>query len=141
MENIQSILLNLPHNDTIRINKIVKIIDHTYLAATSKGMYKFENQKFEKINIAGLEKQEIFWICCDNENNILLGAKGKIYEVKDNAVVRTIKVDLFENNNVIRVMKDTKGNIWFTIMNKGFYFIQSGADIITDAGRKVGLAK
>ncbi|MBK7447784.1 MAG: hypothetical protein IPJ45_17525 [Ignavibacteria bacterium] len=73
------------------------------------------------------------------KKNILLGAKGKIYEVKDNSVVRTIEVDLFENNNVIRVMKDIKENIWFTIMNKGFYFIQSGTDIITDAGRKVGL--
>ena len=138
-DNTLNLLGNLFYPDSIRINKMLKILDNTFLAATSKGMYKFENQKFEKINFDGLEKQEIFWICSDNENNILLGAKGKIYEVKDNSVVRTIEVDLFENNNVIRVMKDTKGNIWFTIMNKGFYFIQSGTDIITDAGRKVGL--
>jgi ligand-binding sensor domain-containing protein len=131
--------LNLLFNDTIPINKLVKIPDNTFLAATTFGMYKYENQKLEKLNIHGFKDQKIFWIYCDRENNIVLGAKGKIYEVKDNAVVRTIDVDLFENNNVIRVMKDTKENIWFTIMNKGFYFIPTGTDIIMNVGKKVGL--
>ncbi|MBK6539162.1 MAG: hypothetical protein IPG09_15830 [Ignavibacteria bacterium] len=104
-------------------------------------MYKFENQKFEKLNISGLEDQQIFWICRDRDNNILLGAKGKIYEVKDNGVVRVIDVDLFENNNVFRLMKDSKGNIWFSISNRGFFYIPAGTDIIEDMGKKVGLEK
>ena len=138
-DNTLNLFNNLNYSDSININKIIKIFDDTFLAATSKGLYKFENQEFKKINIAGLEEQQIFWICVDKENNIFLGAKGKIYEVKDKAVVRTIEVDLFENNNVIRLMKDTKGNIWFSITNKGVYFIQSGTEIITDIGEKVGL--
>ncbi len=139
MDNTLNLFKNPFYPDTIHLNKMVKLMDGSFLAATSKGIYKFENREFKKINISGLEDQKIFWVCCDRDKNILLGAKGKIYEVKDNAVVRTIEVDLFENNNVIRVMKDTKGNIWFSIMNKGFYFIKSGTDIITDVGMKVGM--
>lgn len=135
----QNLFKILHYPDTIQINKMVKMIDNTFLAATSKGIYKFENQEFEKLNITGLEEQEIFWICSDRESNILLGAKGKIYEVENKSVIRTIEVDLFEHNNVMRLMKDSKGNIWFTIMNKGFYFIQAGTEIITDVGRKLGL--
>ena len=138
-DNTLNLFKNPFYPDTIHINKMVKIADNTILTATSKGIYKFENQEFEKINISGLEEQQIFWICSDRKNNILLGAKGKIYEVKDNAVVRVINVDLFDYKNVINLMKDTKGNIWFSISNKGFYFIEAGSDIIKDMGKKVGL--
>jgi ligand-binding sensor domain-containing protein/two-component sensor histidine kinase len=135
-------LFNNPfYPDTILINKMVNLSDNTFLTATSRGVYKFENQKFEKLNISGLEDQQIFWICRDRDNNILLGAKGKIYEVKDNGVVRVIDVDLFENNNVFRLMKDSKGNIWFSISNRGFFYIPAGTDIIEDMGKKVGLEK
>ncbi len=137
--NTLNLLNDLFYSDSMCINKMVKIFDDTFLAATSKGIYKFENREFKKMNISGLEDQQIFWLCRDSENNILLGAKGKIYEIKNNEVVRTIEVDMFENNNVIRIMKDTKGNIWFSIMSRGFYFIKAGEEIIEDIGKKTGL--
>ncbi len=127
------------HPDTILINKMVRISDGTILAATSKGLYKFENRDLKKINISGLDRQEIYWLSGAQDNNIVLGANGKIYEIKNNTVVRTIEVNLFEKNNVIRVLKDTKGNIWFSIMSRGFYFIEAGTNRIADIGKKMGL--
>lgn len=125
--------------DTTVINKMIKLGDGTIFAATSKGLYKFENHDLKKININGLDKQEIFWLCGAQDNNIILGANGQIYEIKNNTAVRTIEVNLFEKNNVIRVLKDTKGNIWFSIMNRGFFYIEAGTNRITDIGKKMGL--
>jgi len=140
-ENTVNLLKNLNYPESMHINKIAKVNEKTLLAATSKGIYKFEDQELKEIKITGLEEQEFFWLCVDNEKNILLGAKGKIYEVKDNALVRTINVDLFEKNNVFRLLKDTKGNIWFSIMNKGFYFIKAGTNGIEDLGKKMKMEK
>lgn len=137
-ENTMNLFKNLG-SDLIGINKMLKLSDGTILAAINKSLYKFENQEFKKISISGLDQQLIYWLCADKDNTIVLGVKGKIYEVKDNAVVRTIEVNLFENNNVIRLLKDSKGNIWFSIMSKGFYFIKAGTDIIEAIGKKVGL--
>jgi len=127
--------------DTIHINKMVKLNDNTILAATSKGLYKFENQGFTKINIIELNGQEIYWLSGDKDNNIVVGANGKIYEIKNNAVVRTIEVNLYEKNKVIRLLRDTKGNIWFSIVNTGFYFIEAGTNRIVNIGKKMGIEK
>lgn len=125
--------------DTTVINKMIKLSDGTIIAATSKGLSKFENQEVKKINVNGLGKQEIYWICSDKDNNLLLGANGRIYEIISNTAVRTIEINLHEMNKVIRLLKDTKGNIWFSIMNSGFYFIEAGTNRITDIGKKMGI--
>jgi len=132
-------LFNEYLQDSIFINKMVRLNDGTILAATTKGLYKFEYPELMKINIDGLDNQEIYWLSGDKDNNIVLGAKGKIYELKNNAVIRSIEVDLYKNNNVISLLKDTKGNIWFSIMNKGFYFIKTGTNRIEDIGKNMGL--
>jgi len=134
-------LFNAYLPDSTWIYKIAKLPDGKIIAATKKGLYKFENPELNKIEIDGLEEQEIFWISSDKDNNFILGAKNKIFEVRNNVVVRTIEVDLFKNNNVIRLLKDTKGNIWFSIMNQGFFVIKAGSDQITDIGKKMGMDK
>lgn len=125
--------------DTIGIYKMVRLSNGTILAATTKGLYKFENRDLKKININGLDKEEIYWLCGAQDNNIVLGANEKIYEIKNNTVVRTIEVNLYGKNKVIRLLKDSKGNIWFSIMNRGFYFIKAGTKQIVNIGKKIGL--
>lgn len=125
--------------DTIGIYMMIKLSANNLLAATTRGLYKFENRELKKININGLDKQEIYWLSGDKENNIFLGANGKIYEIKNNTVVRAIVVNLFKNNKVIRLLRDTKGNVWFSIMNRGFYYIEAGTSRITNTGKKMGL--
>lgn len=137
-DNTLNLFKNL-YLDSMHINKMVKLTDNTFFAATSKGIYKFENQELKKFIISGLEEQIFYWICADKKDNILLGAKNKIYEIKNNVLVRTIDIDLFKNNNVIRLLNDSKGNIWFSITNKGLYLIPTGTENITDVGKKVGL--
>ncbi len=140
-DNSMNLFENLFYSDSNMINKMIRLNDGSVLAATRKGLYKFENQELKKINIEGLEQQIFYWICADKDDNILLGAKNKIYEINKSVLVRTIDVDLFENNNVIRLFKDSKGNIWFSIMNKGFYLIKKVTHSIENAGMKMGLEK
>ena len=124
--------------DTIRIYEMVKLKDNSMIAATTKGLYKFENQELKKVDITGLENQKIYLLSSDNDNNIVAAAEGKIYEIKNNIVVRTVEINLFEKNRIISLLKDSKGNIWFSIPNKGFYFIETGTNRITDIGKKIG---
>ena len=140
LKNALNIYNSYP-KDSICINKIVKTVDGTIIAGATGGLYKFENDELVKMNIKGFDDREIFWLCESKDNEIIAGANGKIYEIKNNEVTRMIKVDLFENNNVIRLFRDTKGNIWFAIMKKGFFFIEAGSNKITDIGIKLGLSK
>ncbi|MBS1553066.1 MAG: histidine kinase [Bacteroidetes bacterium] len=132
---------NLFYSDSNMVNKVIRLNNGSVLAATKKGLYKLENQELKKISISGLKEQIFYWICADTDNNILLGAKNKIYEINNSELLRTIKVDLFENNNVMRLFKDSKGNIWFSIVNKGFYLIRKGTGSIENIGLKTGIEK
>lgn len=125
--------------DSTGINKMVNLCDGSILAATTRGLYKFDSQELKKINIIGLDTQEIFWLSSGKDNCITLGAKGKIFEIKDDYVVSSIDVKLNKKNNVTRILKDTKDNIWFSIVDKGLYFIKSGTKIIKDIGKKMGM--
>ncbi len=127
--------------ELIGINKIVKTENETIIAATTRGLYKFENNELIKMNIKGFDDEEIFWIYGNKHNEIIAGARGKIFEINNYEVTRIIEVNLFNNNNVIRICKDTNGNIWFSIMKKGFFFIEAGTEKITDMGGKLGLDK
>ncbi|MFZ1321301.1 MAG: two-component regulator propeller domain-containing protein [Ignavibacteria bacterium] len=148
MNNITKHTANITNNifqgylkDSIILNKIVKLGDGTILAGTSKGLYRFESNEMIKMNIKGFDDQKIYWLYVSKNNEIIVGAGGMIYEINNNEVTRTIKVNLFKNNNVIRLHKDIKGNIWFTIMNRGLFLIKAGSDQISDIGKKMEMDK
>ncbi|HMR41359.1 MAG TPA: two-component regulator propeller domain-containing protein, partial [Ignavibacteria bacterium] len=133
-------IYNVNPSDPFSINMILKT-DNGTITATSNGLYRFVNDELFKMSIKGIEDQEIYSLYGSNDNEIIAGAGGKIFEIRNNEVARIINVDLFRNNNIIKLCKDTNGNIWFSIMNKGFFFIEAGTDKITDIGRKMGLDK
>ena len=64
-----------------------------------------------------------------------------IYQIKNNAVIKSYDASSFGDHGVSHIFNDSYGNIWFSLMNNGFYFIAKGSDKITDLGSTMGLQK
>jgi len=125
-------------NNPIVFNKIDKISNGTYLASTTNGFYRIEDTKFKKLNIGGFPDEEIYCMFESKEGIIYAGTAGKIYLIKNNNVIKVIKTD-FADDKITNIMIDSRGNVWFSIINRGFYVIRAGSDKIFDIGGKLKL--
>jgi len=127
-------------DNPIMFNKLDKISDGSYLASTSKGFYRIENTKFKKLNIGGFPDEEIYCMFESKEGNIFAGSTGKIYLINNYNVIKVIKTD-FTDDKITNIMTDSRGYVWFSIINRGFYVIRPGSDKIFDIGGKLKLQK
>ncbi|HEY5124965.1 MAG TPA: two-component regulator propeller domain-containing protein, partial [Ignavibacteria bacterium] len=98
------------------------------------------NKDFKKINIGGFRDSEIYCIFESKDGNIFAGSTGKIYRIKNYNVVKVIKTG-FEDDKITTIMTDSRGNIWFSILSRGFYVIPAGSDKIFDIGSNLKLQK
>jgi ligand-binding sensor domain-containing protein len=121
------------------INKIEKLPNGDLLALTETGLYNFKSGVFSKINIAGLPKTAIYCLYPNQDNSYIIGTKRAIYKIKNNTIIRKYPINITGNNDVVSILTDSNQNIWFSIMNKGFYLIPSGSNKILDIGKKFGL--
>ena len=74
------------------------------------------------------------------DGNIYAGSTGKIYLIKNYNVTKVIKTD-FADDKITNIMTDSRGYVWFSIINRGFYVIRPGSDKIFDIGGKLKLQK
>jgi ligand-binding sensor domain-containing protein len=121
------------------INKLEKLKNGDIFALTKTGISILKNDEFIKLNISGLPDTTLYCLTEGENGNYFVGSKGMIYNIKDNHVAKEFKIKSSGRNDVIAVKQDRKGNLWFSIMNKGFYFIQKGSEKILDMGSKLGL--
>ncbi|MEW6702206.1 MAG: two-component regulator propeller domain-containing protein, partial [Bacteroidota bacterium] len=121
------------------VNRLMKTEDKKIHALTTKGIYRLENKKLEKLKIDGLPEENIYSSALKNDGSYLVGGNGIIYQIKNNRVVGSYSVKLFEENIVFNLLVDSHRNIWFSIKGKGFYLIHDGSKKIIDVGKKLGL--
>ncbi len=122
------------------IVKAEKLQNGEIIALTTSGLYKFKNNILTKLNIAGLPDSNNYCLALGNDDSFYIGARGMIFQIKNNNIVKQYKVDNQpDKNDVVAILADKKNNIWFSIMNRGFYQISSGSDKIEDIGDKMEL--
>jgi len=119
--------------------KLTQLTNNKIIAATSDGLYDFENEKFTKLNITGLPDSDLYSFVEGDEGSYFAGAKSMIYHIKNDKVIKSYDVKAYGDIGISHIFFDSNKNIWFSIMNKGFYFIPKGTDKIIDIGSKMGL--
>jgi ligand-binding sensor domain-containing protein/two-component sensor histidine kinase len=123
----------------ILVNRLERFRNNEVLALTLTGLFNFRKTRLIKIKINGLPDTEMYCCAEGSDNSFFIGARGMIYRVKDNNVTRKYKITLTGNNDVCMMLADKNNNIWFSVMNKGFFLIPNGSGDIIDIGRKMGL--
>jgi len=124
----------------VQIIKLEKLLSSEVIALTTTGLFNFKNNKLTKLRITGLPDTTVYCLTDGDDGSYFIGTKGIIYKIKNNTVIKIYKIDLYAgNNNVISILRDKNDNIWFSIMNRGFFLIPNGSDKIIDIGRKMDL--
>jgi len=131
--------ISLFQTDIYAIYKLTQLTNGKIIATTSGGLYDFENGNFTKLNITGLPDSDLYSFVEGDDGSYLAAAKSIIYHIKADKVIKIYDVKEYGDLGVSHIYFDSNKNIWFSIMNKGFYFIPSGSDKIIDIGSKMGL--
>jgi ligand-binding sensor domain-containing protein len=130
-----NIFLNPQH-----LIKLEKLPNNEIIALTTGGLFNFKKDTFSKLNIEGLPDTETYCLSSGDSGSYILGTKGMIYSIKNKHVDRRYKINLkADDNDVTAILKDKNNNIWFSIMNRGFYLIPEGTEKIIDIGSKLEL--
>ncbi|TSA36985.1 MAG: hypothetical protein D4R64_06370 [Porphyromonadaceae bacterium] len=130
-----SISLNPQH-----LIKLEKLPNREIIVLTTSGLFNFKNDDFTKLHINGLPDTTVYCLADGDDGSYFIGTTGMIYRVKNNNVVRRYKINLYaDNNDVTAILRDKNNNLWFSIMNRGFFLIPDGSDKIVDIGSKMDL--
>jgi len=132
---ITKIILPFP----FRINRLETIADGEIIALTPTGLFSFKDEKLTKMEVAGFPDTEVYCYASGNNGSYFIGTKGMIYKIQNNVVTERHVVNIAGNNDVCTILCDSNNNIWFAIMNKGFFLLPNGSDAITNIGNKMGL--
>ncbi|GEM_PF-386580 len=123
-----------------QIIRLEKLLNGETIALATTGLFNFKNDAFTKLNITGFKDTNVYCLAESDDGSYFIGTKGMIYRIKNNKVVRKYKINLYaDNNDVVAIFRDKNNNLWFSIMNKGFFLIPDGSDKIIDIGRKMDL--
>ncbi|MBA4251864.1 MAG: hypothetical protein C0425_08365 [Chlorobiaceae bacterium] len=123
----------------IRINRLAKLSDKKIVVLTTIGLFSFNDDKLTKLNIAGLPDTNFYCLANAIDGSFVIGSRGMIYQIKNNRVIKNYKINLFDNDEVSQIFIDSKNNIWFSIVNRGYFFIPNGSDKILNLGSKMDL--
>jgi len=133
------VISDIFNTSPIHINRLKLFPGGMILALTANGLFNLRNNNPEKLNIEGFPDTDVYCISTGDSDSYLLGTKGMIYRIKNNRVIEKIRINLAGNNDVSCILSDKNHNIWFSIMNKGFYLIPAESGNIIDIGSKLGL--
>ncbi|MCX6286637.1 MAG: histidine kinase [Bacteroidetes bacterium] len=123
----------------IYINRLEILANNEILALTPTGLYSFKKTRLIKIRIKKLPDTEVFCLANSCDGSYYIGTRGMIYRIKKDQVIGRYKIPLAGNNDVCNMLIDRHNNIWFSVMNKGFYLIPHDSENISDIGVKMGL--
>ncbi len=124
---------------SISINRLAKLSDGNVLALSSKGVYRIQNNELIKMPITGLPDDNYYCLAQRSDSSYFIGAKGAVYKVKNNSVINKFVMDSYANKLFYAIFCDSKNNIWFSVLGKGFFVIPNGSDKILNIGGKMGL--
>lgn len=121
------------------LNRIAKISGNNLVALTSRGLFGIYNRKLVKMNINGLPDTNLYCLTKRSDGSYFIGAKGCVYQVKNNRVIKKFSMDLYNNKLFYQIYCDSKNNIWFSVLGKGFFLIPNNSSEIINLGNKMGL--
>lgn len=123
-----------------RVVKLEKLWNEEVIAVTLNGLFHFRNDSLTKMIIGGLPDHNIYCLAPGNDGSYCVGSKGMIFRIKNNIIINRYKINLHAtDNDVTAILIDKNNNLWFSVMNRGFYLIPNGSDEITDVGSKMDL--
>ncbi len=137
--DLNSSVLYFTNPDHPNINKLEILPDGNLVALTNKGLFRFNNDTLTHFKINGLPVSDFYSFTKNTDGSYYLGSRGNIYAIKNNKVEKKYHIDIAGNNDVVAMLNDSNNNLWFSIMNKGFYLIPHGSDKIIDVGIKMDL--
>ena len=125
------------------VNKLERLPDGNVVALSPAGLFNLNNGALSKLHIDGLPDASVYCLTSGDDGSYFIGAKGMIYKIKDNKLIRRYEiphsVDNGENNEPVEMLRDRADNLWFSVLKKGFYLIPSGSNDIIDIGSRLGL--
>lgn len=119
--------------------KLEKLPTEEIFVLTTKGISIIQHDSVIKLDIAGLPDTEVFSLAGSDDGSYYAGLNGKICQVKNNQVVREIKIDGTGEKEVLSLLQDSNRTLWFTLMNKGVFCVPENSDTILDIGSRIGL--
>ncbi len=124
----------------VRIIKLEKLSSGEIIALTTTGLFNFKNDSLSKMYVKGFPDNAAYCLSEGNDGSYFIGTKGFIYQIKNKIVVKKYNINTDGGlNDVVTILRDKNENIWFSIMNRGFYLIPSGSDKVIDIGRRMDL--
>lgn len=121
------------------LNKIDTLSNRRIIALTKKGLFEIENDAVKKIYIEENTNIEAYCMSDAGNGSFYIGSKGNIYHIKNKKVIDTHKINVGGNNEVSNLLRDKKGNLWFSVMNKGLFKIPYNSKEIINIGSKMNL--
>lgn len=121
------------------LNKLDTLSGGRIIALTTKGIFEIKNDVADKIYIQENPNIAAYCIADVRDGSFYIGSKGNIYRIKNNKVIGVHKINVGGNNEVSNLLRDRKGNLWFSVMNKGFYKIPHNSKEIINIGSKMNL--
>jgi len=130
-----SIMTNPP-----AVQRIASMEEGGFLVAAKQGLFTLKDGIFAKKNISGLPDEPFFSLFIKKDGGFFVGGKGKIYEISNNSVINTYSIspDVI-SAEVVELFCDSRNNLWFSVLNAGFYMIKNGEKKVIDMGKKFGL--
>ena len=122
-----------------RLINIKKIANHQMIVLTTDGLFYFMNDQLVKMSVEGLPDTTFNCIADAENGSFYLGTEGMIMKIDNKKVIKQYPVNLYQRNEVSHIFVDSHQNIWFSIMNKGFFFIPNGTGDIIELGSKMDL--
>ncbi len=123
----------------VQINRLARLKNDEILALTPTGLYNFHNTRLTKKRITGFPDCSVFCLANGRDGSYFIGTRGMIYRIRNEKVIGKYKISVAGNNDVCAILPDKNNNIWFSVMNSGFYFIRANATDIAEIGSKLGL--
>ncbi|MDP3462253.1 MAG: two-component regulator propeller domain-containing protein [Bacteroidales bacterium] len=139
-ENAASVVSSQKINmKVLDLIKLEKLSNGEIAVLTTEGLSTIQNDTVKKLDVTNLPDTEVFSLANIDDGSYFIGLKGKICQIKENRVIREINIGVTGENEVFSLLLDRNRNLWFTIMNKGIFFIPDGSDNIVDIGTRIGL--
>ncbi|KAF0217836.1 MAG: signal transduction histidine kinase [Ignavibacteria bacterium] len=121
------------------LQRLAKLSNDNVVALTSEGLFRINNSKLIKMNTQGLPETDLYCITESGDGSYFIGAKGCVYQVKDNRVIKSYRMDAYYDKIFYQIYCDRNNNIWFSVLGKGFFTISHGSNKIINLGKKLGL--
>lgn len=116
--------------------------DGTLIVTAKEGLFNPEEGVLKELTISGLPEGPIYCITPLKDGSYLVGMTSLVLRIKDNRVIEKIITPKTNGtNSVVEIFKDSGGNVWFSLMNKGFFMLPNGGDSIINMGAKFNLTE